>query len=389
MSRFNDGLEQGWKVWRFDEMATNVNIRIDNPAESGLEHYVGLEHLDANSLKIRRWGSPNDVEATKLMFEKGDIIFGRRRAYQRKLGVAEFDGICSAHAMVLRAKSTVVRPEFLPFFMQSDLFMKRAIDISVGSLSPTINWKTMAAQEFALPSLDQQEHLVQALVAIENAVVEQQNMLQEVNNLQESLLKTWWSQNEDSARMLGDISLVSGAYGINASAKEIAAGEPRYIRITDIDGNGQLIASERVGVDNPSVDAYLLTDGDLLIARTGNTVGKSFLYSDSDGPAVYAGYLVKFRLNPTLALPKYIFFMTRSSQYRDWIASTVRVGAQPNINAKEYSSLRVPVPKIEKQKYLIDLADRLQEARSQCDTRIRRLRDIKYAFLAVEVVHAI
>jgi len=159
----NNKLKPGWKVWRFDQMATNVNVRIDNPSESGMEHYVGLEHLDADSLKIRRWGTPDDVEATKLMFKKGDIIFGRRRAYQRKLGVAEFDGICSAHAMVLRAKPDVVLPEFLPFFMQSDLFMNRAVEISVGSLSPTINWKSMALQEFSLPPIDEQERILQLL----------------------------------------------------------------------------------------------------------------------------------------------------------------------------------------------------------------------------------
>ena len=156
-------LKPGWKVWRFDQMATNVNVRIDNPSESGMEHYVGLEHLDADSLKIRRWGTPDDVEATKLMFKKGDIIFGRRRAYQRKLGVAEFDGICSAHAMVLRARPEAVLPEFLPFFMHSDLFMKRAVQISVGSLSPTINWKAMAVQEFALPPIDEQRRALTPL----------------------------------------------------------------------------------------------------------------------------------------------------------------------------------------------------------------------------------
>lgn len=163
-----DCLKPGWKVWCFEQMATNVNARIDNPSESGMEHYVGLEHLDSDSLKIRRWGTPDDVEATKLLFKKGDIIFGRRRAYQRKLGVAEFDGICSAHAMVLRAKSEVVHPEFLPFFMQSDLFMNRAVEISVGSLSPTINWKTMAVQEFLLPPLEEQARLVKVLAEIEN-----------------------------------------------------------------------------------------------------------------------------------------------------------------------------------------------------------------------------
>ncbi len=166
----NKDLKPGWKIWRFDQMATNVNVRIDNPSESGMEHYVGLEHLDAGSLKILRWGTPGDVEATKLIFKKGDIIFARRRAYQRKLGVADFDGICSAHAMVLRAKPDVVLPEFLPFFMQSDLFMNRAIEISVGSLSPTINWRTLAVQEFALPPLDEQRRSVRLLSALEDQV---------------------------------------------------------------------------------------------------------------------------------------------------------------------------------------------------------------------------
>ncbi len=184
----NKKLKPGWQVWRFDQMATNVNTRIDNPSESGMDYYVGLEHLDADSLKIRRWGTPSDVEATKLMFRAGDIIFGRRRAYQRKLGVAEFDGICSAHAMVLRAKPDVVIPKFLPFFMQSDIFMDRAAEISVGSLSPTINWKTMAAQEFALPPKDEQEKLLGGLVRFEEYLELAQSLSESAEKLRHSLM---------------------------------------------------------------------------------------------------------------------------------------------------------------------------------------------------------
>ena len=95
----------------------------------------------------------------KLRFRKGDIIFGKRRAYQRKLAVAEFDGICSAHAMVIRAKAEAVLPGFLPFLMRSDMFMERAMAISVGSLSPTINWTTLKVQEFALPPTAEQRRL--------------------------------------------------------------------------------------------------------------------------------------------------------------------------------------------------------------------------------------
>ena len=158
-----------WIKHRFDEMAVVVNDRIDDPAKADVEYYVGLEHLDSESLTIRRWGAPSDVNATKLRFRAGDIIFGRRRVYQRKLAVADFDGICSAHAMVLRAKPAVALPEFLPFFMQSDLFMERAREISVGSLSPTINWKTLAKEEFALPPVDEQQRITTVLKAMEEA----------------------------------------------------------------------------------------------------------------------------------------------------------------------------------------------------------------------------
>ena len=154
-----------WQARRFDEMAVMVSDRVDDPSVAGVDRYVGLEHLDAESLSIRRWGSPDDVEATKLRFRAGDIIFGRRRAYQRKLGVADFEGICSAHAMVLRAKAAVALPEFLPLFMQSDYFMERAAEISVGSLSPTINWKTLANEEFVLPPVAEQRRLTAVILA--------------------------------------------------------------------------------------------------------------------------------------------------------------------------------------------------------------------------------
>ena len=84
----------GWRVVRFDEMAHNLVDRVE-PKDAKTEYYVGLEHLDSDTLKISRWGSPDEVEATKFRFKPGDIIFGKRRCYQRKLGVAEFEGICS------------------------------------------------------------------------------------------------------------------------------------------------------------------------------------------------------------------------------------------------------------------------------------------------------
>lgn len=162
-------LKPGWRIVKFGDVAQNVAVRVD-PADAKTDVYVGLEHLDPSTLHLRKWGHPSDVTGQKLAFKKGDVIFGRRRAYQRKLAVSEFDGICSAHAMVVRAKPQMILPEFLPFFLQSDMFMERAIEISVGSLSPTINWKTLRVQEFPLPPLDEQKRIAEVLWAANEAL---------------------------------------------------------------------------------------------------------------------------------------------------------------------------------------------------------------------------
>ena len=144
---------------KFDKIALNISERVE-PKQTGLDIYVGLEHLDSDDLAIRRRGKPEDVIGTKLKIYKGDIIFGKRRAYLRKVAVSDFEGIASAHSMVLRANEEYIERDFLPYFMQSDEFMNRAMQISEGSLSPTIKWKTLAQQEFVLPKKDKQAKLI-------------------------------------------------------------------------------------------------------------------------------------------------------------------------------------------------------------------------------------
>ena len=91
-----------WKTYRFSQIARSISERVE-PQQTDLATYVGLEHIDAESIHIKRFGKPSDVEGTKLRVYPDDVIFGKRRAYQRKAAIATFDGICSAHAMVLRA----------------------------------------------------------------------------------------------------------------------------------------------------------------------------------------------------------------------------------------------------------------------------------------------
>ena len=171
----------GWKKWRFDEFAQNISERIE-PSQTNLDVYVGLEHIDPDTLHLSRHGHPSDVEGTKLRFYKGDIIFGRRRAYQRKTALATTDGICSAHAMVLRAKEDVVDPSFFPFLFHSKQFIDTAITISVGGLSPTINWKDISKQEFLLPPKSEQKRLAELLWAADEMIEKEKKTIEETQN---------------------------------------------------------------------------------------------------------------------------------------------------------------------------------------------------------------
>lgn len=144
--------------YRFDKIAFNSTAK-KKPTEEDKEHYIGLEHLDSDCLSVTRWGTDVAPTGEKLLMKKGDVLFGKRRAYQRKVGIAPFDGIFSAHGMVLRPNEEVIDKDFFPFFISSDQFMERAVRISVGGLSPTINWKDLREQEFEIPSLSEQKKL--------------------------------------------------------------------------------------------------------------------------------------------------------------------------------------------------------------------------------------
>jgi len=141
---------------------------------------------------------------------------------------------------------------------------------------------------------------------------------------------------------LGDtkICLIKGEYGSGASAINYD-GKNRYIRITDINENGNL-KEEKVSPSKIE-KKYILKKGDLLFARSGATVGKTYLHNSDEINYQYAGYLIRFRFNDIIN-PKYIYYITKTPYYLSWISSKQKVVAQPNINAKQYASLKIPLP---------------------------------------------
>lgn len=198
--------------YKFSDLAYNITDK-KMPEPGDEKTYIGLEHLDSGSLAVTRWGGEIELKGQKLVMKKGDILFGRRNTYLRRAAIAPHDGIFSAHGMVFRPKTEVIDPDYFPFFIASDYFMNAAIRISVGSLSPTVNWKTLKELEFDIPTLEQQRESAKILKAA--------NELKE--SYQELLLKT---DDLVKSQFIGDIQRAFDEGRVTTLGKMVEADRP-------------------------------------------------------------------------------------------------------------------------------------------------------------------
>ena len=171
--------------YKFGDIIYNITEK-RKPTEDDRLNYIGLEHLDSGNLFVTRWGADHTPEGEKIIMKEGDVLFGKRRAYLKKVAISPIDGVFSAHGMVLRPKEKVICKEFLPFFISSDYFLNEAIRISVGGLSPTINWKDIKEIEFNLPSIDEQKRLAVKLWAAYEVKQSYKKMIDAIDNLVEA-----------------------------------------------------------------------------------------------------------------------------------------------------------------------------------------------------------
>ncbi|CAH0990038.1 hypothetical protein SIN8267_00121 [Sinobacterium norvegicum] len=310
-----------WKTYRFDEIAQNISERID-PNNTDLEVYIGLEHIDSESLHIKRFGSPDDVNGQKLKFYKGDIIFGRRRAYQRKAGIATCDGFCSAHSLVLRANSEVIDPELFPFFLHSDLFMNRAVDISVGSLSPTINWGTLKHQEFLVPPKGIQLKLSKLLWKANETVESEVQVENRLEILRKAYMKKFRTPSSDWKKYkIKD--LMSFNYGKALKESDRVEGEYPVVSSSGIQG-----MHNSSFVNGPGI----------VVGRKGN-VGETTWVDKDFWPIDTAYYIEQKEGFKNLPL-RLIFFLLQSTDFKKFSIAT----AVPGLNRDDALAMNVYVP---------------------------------------------
>ena len=350
------------------------------------------------TIKVRNGGVVLRDEAmgenigTKKQFlvSKGQFILSKIDARNGAMGIipAELDGaIVTQDFLPFDIDTTQVNPQYFVLVCTTKQFIAFCQSCSSG----TTNRQRVDEPQFLnikvpVPSLEEQNELVEEYNKAITKIVDTENT---INTLKKSidryicdvlgynaiktntnkikrLLSTYhykdlgrWDifnlnyevQSEVyPTTILKDIVVAKPKYG--ASYKTIhKVSDVRYIRITDINEDGTL--NEDIVSADGYDNQYLLQDGDFLIARSGNTVGKTFLYQSDIGKAIYAGYLIKFVLTPDLINPKYLLFYTKSSIYKRWINSNMRVSAQPNINSEQYLFSPIIVPEMEVQDRIV------------------------------------
>ena len=342
-------LKPGWKMVKFGDVAQNVAVRVD-PADAKTDVYVGLEHLDPSTIHLRQWGHPTDVTGQKLAFKKGDVIFGRRRAYQRKLAVAEFDGICSAHAMVVRAKPKMILPKFLPFFLQSDMFMERAIEISVGSLSPTINWKTLKVQEFPLPPIDEQKRVAEILWAADEALEQFSNASEKLQQTRETYLRGLSSNGAAKKWTVIKLSKCFEIVSGQVDPKEEPYRSMPLVAPNHIEQNtGRLICIETARDQNAISGKYLFQSGDVVYSKIRPNLRKAFI-AEFDG--LCSADMYALRPLPDRIMTRFLLSILLGEHFTSFaLTRCVRTGI-PKLNRQELSEYELPLPTIEDQKQI-------------------------------------
>jgi len=366
--------------YKFSEIAYNINQKkIPEPSEEKM--YIGLEHLDSGSLKVRRWGSDVPITGEKLVMKKGDILFGRRNTYLRRASIAPHDGIFSAHGMIFRPNTEVIDPDYFPFFISSDYFMNAAIRISVGSLSPTVNWKTLKELEFDIPDLDSQRKSAELLTAANKLKESYEVLLEQTDQLVKSQFIELFGSVENNKYGLPKLSI--GSFASVKGGKRLPKGAEYsavptahpYIRVVDL-------MDQTVNLDDlqylddttqKAISRYIINKNDVYISIAG-TIGQIGMVPECLDGANLTENAAKIVLNTDApVLPEYLMWYLALPAGQQQIDSKTMHTTQPKLALFRIEEIEVLVPSFEQQRYFIDFAKQSDKSKFELQEAIVRI----------------
>ena len=364
--------------YRFEQIAINSTEK-KKPVEEDRFTYLGLEHLDTGSLKVTRFGSEVAPIGEKLVMHKGDVLFGKRRAYQKKVAIAPFDGIFSAHGMVLRPKEEVIDKDFFPLFISSDYFLDAAINISVGSLSPTINWRDLKDLEFELPDLDTQRKLAEVLWAINDTMEAYKKLISATDELVKSQFIEWFgspikNEKEWKSAKMSDVAPAEVFKGKVESADNLYW----LLNLDMIESNtGRVIEKVRVPLKDIGTSTYAFSTENVLFSKLRPYLNKVIV---PDGNGYATTELIPLMPDREKLNIDFFTSLLRGDEFLSFIETQVSGTKMPRVQMNVFWNFDVILPPIELQEQFAEFvrqSDKSKFAVLKCSDQNNAFRRLK------------
>ena len=373
----NEFLKPGWRRVKFGDVVRLSKARSQDPLADGIERYVGLEHLEPGDLRIRSWGSVADGVTFTSVFQPGQVLFGKRRAYQRKVAVADFSGVCSGDIYVLETKDAqVLLPELLPFICQNDAFFDHAVGTSAGSLSPRTNWTSLDHFEFALSPIDEQKRLVELLGSIAALEEELRIAEHEADRLQKAAMQDLLDAdlNGWASKPIGQVLKVTtggtpsrnNATFWNGDIPWVKTGEVNYYVI---DSTEESITAE--GLKGSA--AKLCPPNSVLVALYGQGPTRGRVGMLGIEAAVNQACAAIY---PNADFDPWFVYYYLSGKYLS-LRAMAQGAAQPNLNLAMIKGFGMPTPTLEEQKAAVASIDAVAKAKAEIRRRRKQIAEMK------------
>lgn len=374
----------GWTRVAFGDVVRLSKRRAKDPEAEGYERVVGLEHIDPGDLRIRRWADIADGTTFTSVFKPGQVLFGKRRAYQRKVAVADFAGVCSGDIYVLEPSSDALMPELLPFLCQTDAFFDHAVGTSAGSLSPRTNWKSLADFEFLIPPIQEQARLVEALSAYRNADEALGVAADNLAATRSAYVSHIIGQSGDAAEKVRVVSLlVDGPTNGRSPAPSDRETGFKTVSISAVrdsifDPEGCIKFVEMTAAE---ALPFIVQSGDIFAVRgNGNRdicgrVGKSWqTYPD----LVYPDLLIRMRFDPSRLMTDFVVAQWNHPAVHGRLISRAKSSNGIwKVNGQDIRAHTLVVPPMDAQREAVKSLGALDVQANAIQARFAKLRDMK------------
>ena len=280
---------------------------------------------------------------------------------------------------LIRPDKSKVLPRYLLYAINStpskEFFNSNLKGIGV----PNLHLKHIRETPIRVPSFDEQEHIIAVLDKVSNLLEHRKQQLEQLDELVKSRFIELFMGKGYPTKTVDEVSLGKGEYGAQSASSEYDPTRPRYVRITDINDDGTLNDDVVASVNPADDEQYKLEYGDFMFARMGATVGKTYAFIE--GNQIFAGYLIRYRLNQELINPRYLFWYTRLDEYWNWVKLNQSGAAQPGINAKKFGSLQIPLPPIQEQNAFAAFVEQTDKSKSAVQQSIAELEELKKSLM--------